>query len=137
MTFRSNLPIGGAVFVLVALFMKLAGVDPAPRQLPLKEKLRRLDAIGVILLLASVVCLFLALQLGGNQVPWSDSKPIGLFVGFGILGILFALWQWKAGDNATIPVRFFQNRTVIWGSLYLFWDNMANYIVSAANRAEY
>ncbi|OJK02334.1 hypothetical protein ASPACDRAFT_50929 [Aspergillus aculeatus ATCC 16872] len=126
--FWINLPVGGAVFVLVALFMKLVGVDPGPRQLPLREKLRGLDGLGVVLLLSSVICLFLALQIGGNQVPWSDSKPIGLFVGFGLLAIAFGFWQWKAGDQATIPLRFFRDRTVIWGSLYLFWDNMANYI---------
>lgn len=109
--------------------MKLVGVDPTPRQLSLKEKFRKFDGPGVILLIGAVTCLFLALQLGGNQVPWRSAKPIGLFVGFGLIGIVFGLWQWKAGENATIPVRFFNDRTVVWGSLYLFLDNMANYIV--------
>lgn len=44
--------------------------------------------------------------------------------------ILFAAWQIKAGENATIPVRYLKNRTVLWGSIYLLFDNMANYIVS-------
>ncbi|PWY86717.1 MFS multidrug transporter-like protein, partial [Aspergillus heteromorphus CBS 117.55] len=126
--FWINLPIGGSVFFLVLFFMKLVGVDPTPRQIPLREKLRSFDVLGIILLLGSVICLFLALQIGGTQDPWSSSKPIGLLVGFGLLAIAFGLWQWKAGDQATIPLRFFNDRTVVWGSLYLFWDNMANYI---------
>lgn len=118
------------MFGLVVVFMRLVGVDPKPRQLPLTEKLRMFDAIGVIILLSSVICLFLALQIGGNQVPWNNSKPIGLFIGFVLLAIAFGARQWQAGENATIPLRFFQDRTVVFGSLYLFWDNMANYIVS-------
>ena len=80
-------------------------------------------------MLASVCCLFFALQEGSAQVPWSSSKPIGLFVGFGLLMLLFGAWQWKAGENATIPLRYLKDRTVIWGSIYLLWDNMASYIV--------
>jgi hypothetical protein len=117
---RRNLPIGGVVFFLVVVFMKLFGVDPEPRRLPLKEKLRRFDVIGVIILLGSVICLFLALQIGGSQVPWSNSKPIGLFIGFGLLVIVFGARQWQARENAMIPLRFFRDRTVVFGSLYLF-----------------
>lgn len=117
------------MIALVFIFLKLVGVDPAPRNLPIKEKLRYFDALGVALLLASVVCLFIALQLGGTRVPWNDSKPIGLLVGFGLLAIAFGAWQVRAKEHATIPVRFLRDRTVVWGSLYLLWDNMANYIV--------
>ncbi|KAL8832112.1 MAG: hypothetical protein Q9170_005009 [Blastenia crenularia] len=123
-----NLPIGGAVVILVILFLTLHGVDQSTRQVSLWTKLRRLDLPGIVLLLASVSCLFLALQEGGIKVPWSSSKPVGLLVGFGLLMILFAAWQVKARENATIPVRCLKNRTVLWGSIYLLFDNMANYI---------
>ena len=109
--------------------MKLAFVEPAPRQLPFKEKLRKLDLLGAMLLIASVICLFLALQMGSNKVAWNNSKVVGLFIGFGLLGIVFGVWQWWAGENATVPIRFFKDRTVVFGSLYLFWDNMASYVV--------
>ncbi|KAI4263583.1 MAG: hypothetical protein L6R42_001283 [Xanthoria sp. 1 TBL-2021] len=118
----------GAVVILVILFLTLHGVDQSTREAPIYTKLRRLDLPGIVLLLASVSCLFLALQEGGVKVPWSSSKPIGLLVGFGLLMILFAAWQIKAGENATIPVRYLKNRTVLWGSIYLLFDNMANYI---------
>jgi protein-S-isoprenylcysteine O-methyltransferase Ste14 len=92
--------------------------------------MRKLDFPGVILLVASVSCLFLALQQGGTKYPWCHAQPIGLCVGFALIFILFGLWQWQAGENATVPLRFLKDRTVIWGSLYLFWDNMASYLVS-------
>lgn len=77
---------------------------------------------GIILLIASVSCLFLALQEAGVRVPWSSSKHIGLLVGFGILLAIFEAWQWKAGDNANIPFPYLKDRTVIWGSIYLSWE---------------
>ncbi|KAL8868192.1 MAG: hypothetical protein Q9174_005149 [Haloplaca sp. 1 TL-2023] len=126
--FWLNLPIGGAVVILVILFLTLHGVDQSTREATIYTKLKRLDLPGIVLLLASVSCLFLALQEGGVKVPWSSSKPICLLVGFGLLMILFAAWQIKAGENATIPVRYLKNRTVLWGSIYLLFDNMANYI---------
>ncbi|PCH00736.1 Major facilitator superfamily domain, general substrate transporter [Penicillium occitanis (nom. inval.)] len=126
--FWINLPIGGFVFILVALFMRLAYVDSTPRKLPLIEKLSNFDAIGIVLLISSISCLFLALQMGGTSVAWNSSKPIGLFIGFVLLAIAFGIRQWQAGEDATIPLRFVKDRTVIFGSLYLFWDNMANYI---------
>lgn len=116
--------------LLIALFLTLTGVDESTRKIPLTTKIRKLDLPGAALLVASVSCLFLALQEGGVKVPWSSSKPIGLLVGFGLLIIVFAAWQWKAGENAMVPVHYLGNRTVLWGSLYLFLDNMASYLVS-------
>ena len=125
-----NLPIGGVVFVLITLFLTIVGMDQSTRRLPLTTKLRGLDLPGVVLLLASVSCLFLALQEGSENESWKSSRPIGLFIGFGLIFVTFGLWQWKAGEDATVPLRYLKDRTVIWGSLYLFWDNMASYIVS-------
>ncbi|KAL8687226.1 MAG: hypothetical protein Q9218_006545, partial [Villophora microphyllina] len=126
--FWLNLPVGGLVFGLILCFLTLVGIDQSTRQLPTATKLRRLDLPGVVLLIASVSCLFLALQEGSANVSWTSSKPIGLFVGFGLLFFTFGFWQWKAGENATVPLHYLKSRTVIWGSMYLFWDNMASYI---------
>jgi protein-S-isoprenylcysteine O-methyltransferase Ste14 len=114
---------------MVILFLRLAGVDESTRKISLAAKLRRLDFPGAVLIIASVSSLFLALQEGGTIVPWNSARPIGLLVGFALILILFGAWQWKAGENATIPLRYLRDRTVLWGSIYLFWDNMASYIV--------
>jgi protein-S-isoprenylcysteine O-methyltransferase Ste14 len=121
------------VFILICIFLKLKGIDQSTRQLHLHEKFQKLDIPGVVLIVASVSCLFLALQQGGTVVPWSHSRPIGLFIGFGLIFLAFGAWQWKAGEDATVPLRYLKNRTVIWGSMYLFWDNMALYIVGGSS----
>jgi hypothetical protein len=127
---HSNVPIGGVVFAGIIFALTLTGLDETTRKLPLSTKARKLDLPGIVLLIAAVSCLFLALQEGGVKVPWNHAKPIGLLVGFVLIFIIFGLWQWKAGEDATVPLRYLKDRTVIWGSLYLFWDNMASYIVS-------
>ncbi|KAL8796088.1 MAG: hypothetical protein Q9182_007422 [Xanthomendoza sp. 2 TL-2023] len=127
--FWLSLPIGGAVFILVVFFLTLLGVEQSAREVSHYTKLRRLDLPGIVLLLASVSCLFFALQEGGLKPPWWSSKPIGLLIGFGLLMVIFVAWQVKAGENATIPMRYLKNRTVLWGSIYLLFDNMANYIM--------
>ncbi|KAF1969851.1 MFS general substrate transporter [Bimuria novae-zelandiae CBS 107.79] len=126
--FWINLPLGGVVFALILIFLQLHGVDDSTRKLPLALKLKKLDFPGVFLLIASVSCLFLALQEGGTTFPWSHARPIGLCVGFALIFIIFGLRQWQAGEDATVPMRYLKDHTVIWGSLYLFWDNMASYL---------
>lgn len=117
--------------MLVIFSLQLKHVaNVAERQLPLKTKLKRVDPIGIVLLFGFVSCLCIALQDGGNNIPWSSSRVIGLLVGFGVLKILFWIAQWRLGEHALIPVRFLRQRTVAFGSLFLFCDNMSNYIVS-------
>lgn len=54
----------------------------------------------------------LALQWGGHRYPWNSSRVIGLFVGFGLLTIVFAAIQFRLKERATIPPRILLNRTV-------------------------
>ncbi|KAL8866857.1 MAG: hypothetical protein Q9174_006038 [Haloplaca sp. 1 TL-2023] len=92
------------------------------------EKLKQLDLLGVILLLASVSCLFLALQWGGSDFPWSSGRIIGLMIGFGTLFIAFAVLQWQLQDKATIPLRIARQRTVLFGASALFLISMSSNI---------
>lgn len=78
----------------------------------LLQRIRQLDFLGASLLIPAVVCLLLALQWGGNRYPWNNSRIIGLFVGFGLLVVLFTVSQLWLQDKATIPPRILKNRTV-------------------------
>lgn len=83
-----------------------------------REKVIRLDLLGTATLIPAVICLLLALQWGGAEYPWSDSRIIGLFVGFGLLaGIFIAIQLWK-GDEATLPPRYFRNRNTVSAMLF-------------------
>lgn len=85
--------------------------------LALRDKLKRLDPAGVVLLLGSVSCLLVALQWGGDKYPWHSSQVIGLFIGFGLLLIIFGGVQWYMDEAATIPLRLLSQRNVLFGSL--------------------
>ncbi|KAM0817451.1 putative Major facilitator superfamily (MFS) profile domain-containing protein [Seiridium cardinale] len=103
--FYINLPIGGAA---AAVFFALVHLKAAPTELqPVKEKLKNIDGPGLVLFAGSITMLLLALQWGGVEYPWSSSVVVGLFVGFGVVFILFVVWTIRRGDGALIPPRIF------------------------------
>jgi hypothetical protein len=113
--------------------MKLKRIENTQaRNLSLKTKIRGFDVVGMMFLLAFVSCLCIALQEGGNASPWNSARVIGLLIGFGTLKIVFWASQWWLGENALIPIRFLRQRTVAFGSIFLFCDNMSNYMASSA-----
>lgn len=90
-----------------------------------REKILRLDLLGASTLIPSVVCLLLALQWGGAEYPWNNSRIIGLFVGFGLLAALFVAIQLWKGDEATLPPRYFRNRNTLSAMLFSFFFGAA------------
>ncbi|RJE26227.1 Major Facilitator Superfamily [Aspergillus sclerotialis] len=111
MSISTSLPVGGVSIVVLLLTLKL----PSNREKSdetLFERIKQLDFLGATLLIPAVVCLLLALQWGGNRYPWNNSRIIGLFVGFGVLAILFTISQIWLQERATIPPRILKNRTV-------------------------
>lgn len=96
--------------MVVLVFLKL---KPASTEMgPLTEKLKSLDAIGFTLFAGSVTMLLLALQWGGTTYAWKSSVVIGLFIGFGIVMSVFAVWQTYLQDDALIPPKISTNRNV-------------------------
>lgn len=69
------------IFILIVLGLKVKVEKAAIRDLSPMEKLPSLDPLGIIVLLGSVSCAFLALQWAGSSCPWSSSKIIGLMIG--------------------------------------------------------
>lgn len=124
--FWINVPIGGVVAAIVIFFLKLDGIDTRERRLPIMKKLRHLDPLGATLLMGSVCCLALALQWGGATLKWRSAKVIGLFVGFGFLGMAFFVFEWKAGDSAMLPLRVFGQRSILLGCFYVCFFQMIN-----------
>lgn len=114
---------------LVFLGLNLKAKKAPLRDLSAIDKLKRLDPLGIILLLGSVSCLFLALQWGGSSFPWDSGRIIGLLLGFGFLLAIFCCLQWWLGEKATIPVRILKYRTVLYGALSLFFISLSSNIV--------
>ncbi|KAI0976599.1 major facilitator superfamily domain-containing protein [Xylaria arbuscula] len=114
--FWINLPLGGAAFITVLFVFRLP--KRARSSLSIKERLLKLDILGASFLVPGIVSLLLALNWGGIDYPWSDSRVWGTLLGFGLITAVFVGTQVYRGDNATIPPRVAANRGVITSVLF-------------------
>nr|QZS37290.1 MFS-type transporter [Talaromyces sp.] len=116
--FYINLPLGGVVMVLVFFLLRVP--DRPTANIPLKDKLKQLNVMGMAALVPGVVCLCLALQWGGTTYSWGEGRIIVLLVVAFVLLIAFALIQvWKP-EQATLPPRIFLQRSIASG----FWVSL-------------
>lgn len=81
-------------------------------------RILQLDLPGAGVLIPAIVMLLLALQWGGAEYPWSDSRIIGLFVGSGVLILIFIGVQIWQQDKGLLPPRFFKNRDMVCAMLF-------------------
>ncbi|KAI0100759.1 major facilitator superfamily domain-containing protein [Nemania sp. FL0031] len=106
--FYINLPICGLSLILLLSFLHL-NYDRSPS---IAQRLRRIDYLGNIILIASVAAILIALSYGGTRYVWSDWRvllPLILgFVGVGVF-VLYESSPWCV--EPVTPLRLFQNRT--------------------------
>lgn len=127
--FWINVPAGALVILVVFFFVPFAkSHNDTTRELPLSQKLRRLDAVGTVLFLGLITSLLLVITWGGQQYAWNDSRIIGLFVGFGLLLLTFCYWNWKQGERALIPLRVLRKRSICMGAITLFAYGIILYV---------
>lgn len=100
-----------------------------PENLPILQRILKLDLIGASIIIPAVICLLLALQWGGSTYPWSNSRIIGLFVGAGLLLILFGYSQIRLGEKGTLPPRLFRNRNVVFAMAFAFFFGAAFFAI--------
>jgi MFS family permease len=117
--FYINLPFGGLTIFGILFFFKSPD-RPAVSSIPIWERIRRIDWLGLLLFAPAIVSLLLVLQWGGSTYAWNDARIIGLFVVFGVLLISFACVEYWKGDAATVPPRLITQRSVAAGTWYAF-----------------
>lgn len=127
--FYINLPIGAIVFLGVLFFFEAPGEYPET-QLPLKEKLAKLDLPGTAVFVPAITAVMLALQWGGTTYGWGNARIIALFLVFAVLILLFAYTQKRAGENATLPGRIIGNRSILSGMLFTACLNSSLSVIS-------
>lgn len=125
--FYINLPIGGLSIVVILFFLRLPKKNDKSGSI--LSRIKQLDLIGASLLIPAIICLLLALQWGGNKYPWNNSRIIGLFVGFGLMVILFAVSQVYLGEQATLPPHILKKRTVLSASLFALFFGGAFFVL--------
>ncbi|ORX67883.1 MFS general substrate transporter [Linderina pennispora] len=105
--FYINPCIQAVVLVLIVLFMKL----PIPHG-SAREKLKRIDFLGIMVIVTGIVLLQLGLTWGGRDHPWKSAAVISpIIVGFMML-VVFVLVEWKIPPEPVMPLRLFRRRNV-------------------------
>lgn len=123
--FYINLPIGGIAMVIVFFFVHVNRNSADTKDLSFVARLRQLDLYGAAIFIPAIVCLLLALQWGGADYAWSNSRIIGLFVGFGLMISVFIGIQFWQGDQGTLPPRLFKDRNVLPAMLFAMFFGAA------------
>ena len=95
--------------------------SPVEREnLPVLAQLKRMDPIGVLFFIPSMVCLILALQWGGSTYAWSTPLIIGLLVAFSVLFIAFIVAEVLSPATAIAPMRIVLNRSIAGSMVFMF-----------------
>ncbi|KAI0179211.1 major facilitator superfamily domain-containing protein [Hypoxylon sp. FL1284] len=119
--FYINLPIGAVSILVTMLIMHVHNQKLDEQASGLLEKLKQLDPIGNLIFFPGVICLVLAFQWGGVVYPWNDARIIVLFVLCGVLIIAFiGVQAWKKED-ASLPPRVVNNRSMLGAAWYGFF----------------
>ncbi|KAJ2063497.1 hypothetical protein GGI17_001713 [Coemansia sp. S146] len=105
--FYFSLPVGAVAGIFIAVFLRL----PRPRG-SFREKLRRVDFIGMVVLVTGIVMALLALNFGGANYAWSSPTVLCLLIfGIAVVGV-FVVIEWKIPAEPIMPLRLFRNRNV-------------------------
>ena len=97
--FYVNVPIG-----IVSLFLIVRFYHES-----LQHSKQKIDWLGAITLVISVVSLMFALELGGKQYKWDSVQIISLFASFAIFFIAFFITELKAKEPI-LPLWLFKKR---------------------------
>ncbi|KAI0868316.1 major facilitator superfamily domain-containing protein [Hypoxylon argillaceum] len=107
--FYLNIPICVLPLITILVFMKVRTGDSV------SYSLKRLDYLGNLIFIPSIISLLFGLVTGGVQYPWSSWRVILPLV-LGVAGwVAFHFQQhfFTYGNNASVPARLFNNRTSV------------------------
>jgi MFS family permease len=117
--FWINLPLGVPIVGMLVLFLRVPK-HGMPVEAGWRELVLQLDLPGFTILLASLVCLDLALQWGGQTKAWSDGSVIATLVLWTVLTAVFAIVEGFQGARAMMPLRMLKPRLVWANALFSF-----------------
>ncbi|ORX56219.1 MFS general substrate transporter [Hesseltinella vesiculosa] len=98
---------------VVALLMMFAFLEAPKRNVIVKDELKRIDYLGIVLWFTGVVCLVLGLSWGGSTYAWNSATVLSLLcVSVAVLA-LFTVWERCWAPWPMIPRRIFNNRSSV------------------------
>jgi EmrB/QacA subfamily drug resistance transporter len=101
--FYINVPLAVVAMIVCWIVLELV---------PFTRRDHKIDYLGALFMVASVVSLLLALSFGGSSTAWawSSARVIGLFAAAGVLGAIFLFVESRAAEPI-LPLRLFKKRT--------------------------
>ncbi|KAL5594358.1 hypothetical protein BROUX41_001293 [Berkeleyomyces rouxiae] len=117
--FWINLPVGGIAFLL--LIFLLPNQRSNQPSVPLWQHIIRLDPIGTLFFIPSIVSLLLALQWGGSEYEWDNWRIIVLFTVFAVGFIAFAAVQMIMPKTATVPKHVICQQSMLAGAFFMLF----------------
>ncbi|KAI1123367.1 MFS general substrate transporter [Nemania abortiva] len=125
--FWINIPICGLALVMLLIFMR---VKTGAHGSALRARARRLDYLGSLIFVPSLISLLLGLIMSGTKLPWSPFRVILPLV-LGVVGwLLFHVHQHYFASQPSVPSRLFSNRTSVTASLLTFTSSIILQMVS-------
>src|SRR5690242_16382130 len=121
-SFYINLPIGGASAAIILLLFQTPK-QAKPQEATLKGKILQMDLLGTFVLMASFVCLILALQWGGVTKSWGSADVIGTLVGFVLIIAVFLGIEVWLDDRALFVPRLMKMKTIALLSTYQIFNS--------------
>ncbi|KAJ5796379.1 uncharacterized protein N7518_004919 [Penicillium psychrosexuale] len=117
-------------FLLQVPFLVISCILVAVKvKIPVKEsdtaRIKRVDFLGAITLVLTLVTLLLGLNTGGNQVPWTHPLVLTSLVASAVFLGLFIYVEAVVASEPVIPVRLLLNRTVAAACLTNWFGTMA------------
>lgn len=122
--------IAAGIVITVLLFAAIPEKEEK-KQTTFKSVLKKLDIVGAFLFAPSCVMLLLAIYYGGSSTyPWNSSHVVGLLCGSGGSLVAFIVWARFKGEDAMIPLAFFQSRIFVMSCLTGFLQFGANMVMA-------
>ncbi|KAG0042882.1 hypothetical protein BGZ83_012067 [Gryganskiella cystojenkinii] len=114
-SFWINLPFGGISILFIFFNLNL----PTPKG-SMADKIKRIDFLGALLLLAAVITILLPLSWGGQKYEWDSGIVIGMLCGGFALAVVFVLAEWKIPKEPIVPIHLYKIRNLwaTYGSLF-------------------
>ncbi|BFZ62213.1 hypothetical protein YB2330_003296 [Saitoella coloradoensis] len=117
--FFINLPTGAAAVVLLFVFLHLHN----PRT-PWRQKIPRIDFLGVTLIIGATLLFLLALNWGGSQYRWDSAAVLCCLIISGALFVAFGIAEVKFAKEPVMPMSLFAHRTRLGGYLVCLFHGM-------------
>ncbi|KAI8575503.1 hypothetical protein K450DRAFT_261509 [Umbelopsis ramanniana AG] len=106
--FYINLPLGAVAMAIIFFFLD----SPIPKG-TIKEKLKRVDYVGTMIVLSFATLFLLAMNFGGQTFPWKSAAVIVPLVLTVVLIVALCVVESRFAKEPIMPPRLFKSRSVV------------------------